>query len=62
MYLPLWKDTNINQKIISCVLGLLPSICEQMCAASSLLIVNHLNWSKQGGCFSVLVQSLCSDR
>lgn len=56
MYLPLWKVTNLKQKVISCVLGLLPSICKQMCASSLPLIVNH-----QGRCFSVLVQSLCSD-
>lgn len=50
MYIPLWKNSDFNQDITSCVLGILPSICVQICAASSLhLRVTHPSWSKRGG-------------
>lgn len=55
--LPLWQDNILKQMIISYVLGLSPSIHEEMCPLSSL-VLNHPKQSKEGGCFQLRAVAL----
>lgn len=55
--LTLWQDNILTQTVVSYVLGLSPSVCEEMCPLSSL-VLNHPKQSKEGGCFQLRAVAL----